>query len=50
MSEDYCDVLDVGVDICLVVSLMLFYYEYVKVVMEVGVYVFVEKLFTISVV
>jgi predicted dehydrogenase len=47
-SEDYRDVLDAGVDICLVSSPTSFHYEHAKAAMEVGAHVLVEKPFTIS--
>jgi predicted dehydrogenase len=47
-SEDYRDVLDAGVDICLVSSPTGFHHEHAKAAMEAGAHVLVEKPFTIS--
>src|SRR5918996_1010781 len=47
-SEDYRDVLDAGVDICLVASPTGLHHEHAKAGMEAGAHVLVEKPFTIS--
>jgi predicted dehydrogenase len=47
-SEDYRDVLDAGVDICLVSSPTGLHHEHAKAAMEAGAHVLVEKPFTID--
>ena len=47
-SEDYRDVLEAGVDICLVSSPTAFHHEHAKAAMESGAHVLVEKPFTID--
>ena len=47
-SEDYRDVLDAGVDICLVSSPTGFHHEHARAAMEAGAHVLVEKPFTID--
>lgn len=47
-SEDYRDVLDAGVDICLIASPTGLHHEHAKAAMEAGAHVLVEKPFTIS--
>lgn len=47
-SEDYRDVLDAGVDICLISSPTSFHHEHAKAAMEAGAHVLIEKPFTIS--
>jgi predicted dehydrogenase len=47
-SEDYRDVLDAGVDICLVSSPTAFHHEHAKAAMEAGAHVLIEKPITIS--
>lgn len=47
-SEDYRDVLDAGIDICLVGSPTGFHYEHAKAALEAGAHVLVEKPFTIE--
>ena len=47
-SEDYRDVIDAGIDICLVASSPSFHYEHAKAAMECGAHVLVEKPFTIE--
>jgi predicted dehydrogenase len=47
-SEDYHDVLDAGVDICLVSSPTGMHHEHAKAAMEAGAHVLVEKPFTID--
>jgi predicted dehydrogenase len=47
-SEDYRDVLDAGVDICLVSSPTGLHHEHAKAAMEAGAHVLVEKPFTIA--
>jgi predicted dehydrogenase len=47
-SEDYRDVLDAGVDICLVASPTGLHHEHAKAAMEAGADVLVEKPFTIA--
>jgi predicted dehydrogenase len=47
-SEDYRDVLDAGVDICLVASPTGLHHEHAKAAMEAGAHVLVEKPFTIA--
>lgn len=47
-SEDYRDVIDAGIDICLVASPASFHYEHAKAAMESGAHVLVEKPFTIE--
>jgi predicted dehydrogenase len=47
-SEDYRDVLEAGVDICLVASPTGLHHEHAKAAMEAGAHVLVEKPFTIS--
>jgi predicted dehydrogenase len=47
-SEDYRDVLEAGVDICLVSSPTGLHHEHAKAAMEAGAHVLVEKPFTIS--
>src|ERR671923_2484071 len=46
-SEDYRDVLDAGVDICLVASPTGLHHEHAKAAMEAGAHLLVEKPFTI---
>jgi predicted dehydrogenase len=46
-SEDYLDVLDAGVDICLIASPTGFHHEHAKAAMESGAHVLVEKPMTI---
>jgi predicted dehydrogenase len=46
-SEDYHDVLDAGIDICLVASPTRFHYEHAKAALEAGAHVLVEKPMTI---
>lgn len=46
-SEDYRDVLDAGVDICLVASPTAFHHEHAKAALEAGAHVLVEKPVTI---
>jgi predicted dehydrogenase len=47
-SEDYRDVLDAGVDVCLVASPTGLHHEHAKAAMEAGAHVLVEKPFTID--
>jgi predicted dehydrogenase len=47
-SEDYRDVLDAGVDICLVASPTRFHHEHAKAALESGAHVLVEKPMTIT--
>ena len=47
-SEDYRDVLEAGVDICLISSPTAFHHEHAKAAMEAGAHVLVEKPFTID--
>jgi predicted dehydrogenase len=47
-SEDFRDVLDAGVDICLVASPTGLHHEHAKAAMEAGAHVLVEKPFTIA--
>jgi predicted dehydrogenase len=47
-SEDYRDVINAGIDICLVASPTAFHYEHAKAAMESGAHVLVEKPFTIE--
>jgi predicted dehydrogenase len=47
-SEDYRDVLDAGVDICLIASPTGLHHEHAKAAMEAGAHVLVEKPFTIA--
>ena len=47
-SEDYRDVINAGIDICLVASPTSFHYEHAKAAMESGAHVLVEKPFTIE--
>jgi predicted dehydrogenase len=47
-SEDYRDVLDAGVDICLISSPTGLHHEHAKAAMDAGAHVLVEKPFTIS--
>jgi predicted dehydrogenase len=47
-SEDYRDVLDAGVDICLVASPTALHHEHARAAMEAGAHVLVEKPFTID--
>lgn len=47
-SEDYRDVLDAGVDACLVASPSGLHFEHAKAAMEAGAHVLVEKPFTID--
>lgn len=47
-SEDYRDVLDAGVDICLVGSPVGLHYEHAKAALEAGAHVLCEKPFTID--
>ena len=46
-SEDYHDVVDAGIDICLVASPTSLHYEHAKAAMEAGAHVLVEKPFTV---
>jgi predicted dehydrogenase len=47
-SEDYRDVLDAGLDVCLVASPTGLHHEHAKAAMEAGAHVLVEKPFTID--
>ena len=47
-SEDYHDVLDAGIDICLVASPTGFHHEHAKAALEAGAHVLVEKPVTIA--
>lgn len=47
-SEDYRDVLDAGVDVCLIASPTGLHHEHAKAAMEAGAHVLVEKPFTIA--
>jgi predicted dehydrogenase len=47
-SEDYQDVIDAGIDICLVSSPTGFHHEHARAAMEAGAHVLVEKPFTID--
>jgi predicted dehydrogenase len=47
-TEDYRDVVDAGIDICLVASPTSFHYEHARAAMESGAHVLVEKPFTIE--
>jgi predicted dehydrogenase len=47
-SEDYREVLDAGVDICLIASPTALHHEHAKAAMEAGAHVLVEKPFTID--
>jgi predicted dehydrogenase len=47
-SEDYRDVLEAGVDICLISSPTSFHHEHAKAAMEAGAHVLIEKPFTID--
>lgn len=47
-SEDYRDVLDAGVDVCIVASPSGFHYEHATAALESGAHVMVEKPFTID--
>ncbi|MBB4663266.1 Gfo/Idh/MocA family oxidoreductase [Conexibacter arvalis] len=47
-SEDYRDVLDAGVDVCLIASPTGLHHEHAKAAMEAGAHVLVEKPFTID--
>jgi len=47
-SEDYSDVLDADVDICLISSPTSLHHEHTKLAMEAGAHVLVEKPFTIT--
>lgn len=47
-SEDYHDVLDAGIDICLVASPTRFHHEQAKAALEAGAHVLVEKPMTIA--
>ena len=47
-SEDYRDVLEAGIDICLVASPPSLHYEHAKAALEAGAHVLVEKPFTID--
>lgn len=47
-SEDYRDVIDAGIDICLVASPTALHHEHAKAALEAGAHVLVEKPFTIE--
>lgn len=47
-SEDYRDVIDAGIDICLVASPTAFHHEHAKAALEAGAHVLVEKPVTID--
>jgi len=47
-SEDYRDVIDAGVDVCVISSPTGFHHEHAKAAMESGAHVLVEKPFTIT--
>lgn len=47
-SEDYRDVIDAGMDICLVASPHRFHYEHAKAALEAGAHVLCEKPFTVD--
>jgi predicted dehydrogenase len=47
-SEDYRDVIDAGIDICLVSSPTAFHHEHARAALEAGAHVLVEKPFTIE--
>jgi predicted dehydrogenase len=47
-SEDYRDVLDAGIDVCLVASPTAFHHEHAKAALEAGAHVLVEKPVTIE--
>jgi predicted dehydrogenase len=46
-SEDYRDVINAGIDICLIASPTALHYEHAKAAMEAGAHVLVEKPFTV---
>ena len=47
-SEDYHDVIDAGIDICLVASPHGLHYEHTKAALEAGAHVLCEKPFTVE--